>query len=104
MEVTMSTLMCENLFPGNGVEMGIEAQQPKSMKNVSLDEDCCVGQDAVYIIRKRAMILDLWNLVPENSPEKTPPKKRNYSVKLPVLCDNSMNYISSVLEKPIPVQ
>lgn len=68
---------------------------PELMQNV------CAGQDAQYIIRKRAMILDLWNLQPE---KPISVKEKNLFFDLPIIIDNSKEFSFSCMERAIPVQ
>lgn len=64
-------------------------------------DDLCIGQDANYILRKRAMIVDLWNLVPE--PEKSASFETSSFFDLPVIYHNSIENTHS-FDKQIPIQ
>lgn len=64
-------------------------------------QDACIGQDARYIIRKRALILDLWNLQPEGQHSC---EEKNYFFDLPVIIDNSKEFSITAMERAIPVQ
>lgn len=61
----------------------------------------CIGQDAAYILRKRAMIVDLWNLVPDTA--KSSSVDTELFFDLPVIYNNSGEGHSS-FEKQIPIQ
>lgn len=63
-------------------------------------DDFCIGQDAGFILRKRAMIVDLWNLVPEV--EKTSFDSSMF-FDLPVIYNNGMENTHS-FDKQIPIQ
>lgn len=63
-------------------------------------DNFCIGQDAQYILKKRALILDLWNLIPEKQPE-TPPYA---CCNPPVLYSNHSESFEFMPEKSIPLQ
>lgn len=63
--------------------------------------DFCIGQDAGFILRKRAMIVDLWNLVPE--PDKNVSFDTDLFFDLPVIYHNGMENTHS-FDKQIPIQ
>lgn len=65
--------------------------------------DFCIGQDASYILRKRAMIVDLWNLVPDTAMEKTSTMDTELFFDLPVIYHNGMEGQTS-FDKQIPIQ
>ena len=65
--------------------------------------DFCIGQDAGYILKKRAMIVDLWNLVPDTAMEKSSALDGELFFDLPVIYNNSMDGHPS-FDKQIPIQ
>lgn len=60
----------------------------------------CIGQDAKYILKKRALILDLWNLLPEEQTENKPAD----CFYPPVLFAKNRELFETVSEKSIPLQ
>ncbi len=68
--------------------------------SAELSEYPCYGQDAVYIIKKRALILALWNLLPE---EKQPENTHSY-FEIPVYSQAKKDSPDLLWEKNIPLQ
>lgn len=66
-----------------------------------LSNDFCIGQDASFILRKRAMIMDLWNLVPET--DKNAAFDTDLFFDLPVIYHNGAETAHS-FDKQIPIQ
>lgn len=69
-------------------------------KEYSSYDDFCIGQDAGFIVRKRAMIVDLWNLVPEADKSSF---DSSMFFDLPVIYNNGMENPHS-FDKQIPIQ
>lgn len=66
-------------------------------------QENCIGQDAGYIVRKRALILDLWNLQEEKSVCNDKNDKKDF-FDLPVIFDNSKDLCFVPSEIAVPVQ
>ncbi|MDE5682558.1 MAG: hypothetical protein K2I05_09600, partial [Mailhella sp.] len=64
----------------------------------------CIGQDALYILKKRAMIRDLWKLIPLDAEEKTQEIENGLLFDLPVICSNPYESYGQFSEKRVPIQ
>lgn len=73
-------------------------------KEYTFSNDFCIGQDANYILRKRAMIVDLWNLIPDTPKESSLSSENLLLFDLPVIYNSSMEGSSHSFDKQIPVQ
>lgn len=73
-------------------------------KEYTFSNDFCIGQDASYILRKRAMIVDLWNLIPDTPKENSVSSENLLLFDLPVIYNNNMEGSSHSFDKQIPVQ
>lgn len=79
------------------------------VKEYTFEDEFCIGQDAGYILRKRAMIVDLWNLVPETT-EKSSSLDTALFFDLPVTYHTAMEgslqsaQSTQSFDKQIPIQ
>lgn len=70
----------------------------------TIENNSCIGQDALYILKKRAMIRDLWKLIPLDTEEKTPEIETGLLFDLPVICSNPYEFYGQYSEKQVPIQ
>lgn len=73
-------------------------------KEYIFSNESCIGQDAGYILRKRAMIMDLWNLIPDTPKENTLSSESSLLFDLPVFYNSTMEGSAYSFDKQIPVQ
>lgn len=73
-------------------------------KEYTFSNEFCIGQDASYILRKRAMIVDLWNLIPDDPKENSVSSESLLFFDLPVIYNNTTEGSAHSFDKQIPIQ
>lgn len=76
-------------------------------KEYTFSNEMCIGQDADYILRKRAMIMDLWNLIPDSPKENSLSSESSLLFDLPVIYNCTLEGregSSHSFDKQTPIQ